>query len=175
METFDLLLAHADRTTSNIVESVVRKFCADRAILHSTHASRIDELSDAVVEQKFDLVIVGVDNLWLGEEFSRVNASTTDVMAALKQLKSVSAVPVIALSVTTRDELSYLNAGADYTMSRLNCSELKSAIERFSRLPSRQISAPAFNLELGNLWKRASNRFNSVLRSEKPAITITDP
>lgn len=167
MEIFNLLLAHSDRNTSNIIESLVRKFCGDRAILHCTHTSRVDELANTHSEEDFDLVVVGADNVWLGPEFSRKPASRTDVMAALKKLKSEYAVPIIALGVRTRDELSFLNAGADYTLSRVNCSELMSAIERLATLPSPQVETPRLALDLGSFWKRASNRFSSALRFEK--------
>ena len=125
MENIKLLLAHSDRRISNQIEVAVLDVCYDRAAVHSTRTSRLDELAHNGSLWDYDLIIVGAENLF--RDRTQQSWATTDQVAdAIASIRLNSSSPIIAYTRSEQASEALLQAGADTVLyNALDSEQLK--------------------------------------------------
>ncbi|HVV01934.1 MAG TPA: hypothetical protein VHH88_11270 [Verrucomicrobiae bacterium] len=165
-------MAHSDRTTSNLIESLARNLCRDRAILDCTRVERLDHFTAAAAEGGFDLIIAGVSNLLLRTAYWNTEASVCEAMAALRTVRALSQTPILAVGVPEADQWAVTQAGADIVMDTINCAELIREIKRSSAIFSPSPASSPSN-DFGQFWRRATLRVGNALGLEKVSFPFS--
>jgi CheY-like chemotaxis protein len=128
METIKLLLAHADRRLNNQMEVAVLDVCYDLAVVQPTRTARLDEFVRQGSLWEFDLIIVGVDNLYLNRS-EHEWVTPADVANAIRTIRSHSSTPIIALAANAEAREVLLEAGAHSVLkSPFKPEQLKSEV-----------------------------------------------
>src|SRR2546421_12800030 len=98
MDRITLLLANADRRTSNIVETAVLDVCYNQAVVECVRTARVDEFIQQSFLATYDLLIVAADGL-PAEPSRRAGWVTVEEDArAVEAIKEHSSTPLLALS-----------------------------------------------------------------------------
>jgi hypothetical protein len=111
MDTIKLLLAHADRRVTNLIEVAVLDVCYDQAAVQSTRTSRLDDFIRQGSLWDFDLIVVGAENLF-ADRNQQTWAGAEQVAQAIRTIRSQSSVPIIAIAQGTKSHDALLEAGA---------------------------------------------------------------
>jgi len=111
MDTIKLLLAHADRRVTNLVEVAVLDVCYDQAAVQSTRTTRLDEFVRQGSLWDFDLIVVGAENLY-AERGKQTWAGSESVVQGIRTIRSQSSVPIIAMTSCQELGEALLEAGA---------------------------------------------------------------
>jgi len=128
MDTIKLLLAHADRRITNLIEVAVLDVCYDQAAVQSTRATRLDEFVRQGSLWDFDLIVVGAENLF-ADRTQKTWASSEDVVKAIHTIRSQSSAPIIAIVLDTNSQEALREAGAHSVLkSPINCDQLKAEV-----------------------------------------------
>ena len=157
MHTLNLLLANSDYRVGNLIESLVRDVCGDRAILNCTRTFRVDELSEAGSREKFDLTVLSPEHLVPGPDRLHTRISIREAVTVIRTLKNFHKVPIIATAVSGKNQLALEEAGADLVLGLpFSCEQFKDGVRRFAPLPTEVAVTPETQLSLG--WKRTLQR-----------------
>ena len=125
MDTIKLLLAHADRRVTNLVEVAVLDVCYNRAAVQSTRTTRLDEFIRQGSLWDFDLIVVGAENLF-ADRNQRSWAGAEEVVNAIRTIRSQSSSPIIALCPNREAHQALLEAGAHSVVGMpFNSEDLK--------------------------------------------------
>ena len=128
MDTIKLLLAHADRRVTNLIEVAILDVCYDQAAVKSTRTTRLDEFVRQGSLWDFDLIVVGAENLY-ADRTQKSWASSEDVVKAIQTIRTQSSAPIIALSLNAKSQEALLEAGAHSVLRfPINCDQLKSEV-----------------------------------------------
>lgn len=125
MENIKLLLACSDRRISNQIEVAVLDVCYDRAAVHSTRTSRLDELAHQGGLWDYDLIVVGAENLFR-DRMQQAWATCEGVADAIANIRLQSSSPIVAYARSETACELLLQAGADTVLTDpLDCEQLK--------------------------------------------------
>lgn len=128
METIKLLLAQADRRTSNLVEVAVLDVCYDRAVVNSTRTARLDDFLRQGTLWDFDLIVVGAENLFVDRR-QQTWAEARQVAEAIESIRVHHSTPIVALANDPQCSEMLLEAGADAVLPLpLNTDQLKTEL-----------------------------------------------
>jgi hypothetical protein len=128
METIKLLLAHADRQVSNVVEKAVLDVFYDRAVIRSTRTSRLDELVHQGSLCDFDLIVVGTDSLFQDRQ-QQTSAPIVEVAKVIEEIRVKHSTPIVALTASSTNSELLLEAGVDTVLPLpLNAEQLKAEL-----------------------------------------------
>jgi hypothetical protein len=128
MDTIKLLLAHADRRVTNLIEVAVLDVCYDQAAVQSTRTSRLDEFVRQGSLWDFDLIVVGAENLF-ADRSQQTWAVAEQVAQAIRTIRSQNSVPIIAIAPGAKSHEALLEAGAHSVLDfPFNSERLKSEV-----------------------------------------------
>jgi hypothetical protein len=157
MHTLNLLLANSDYRVGNLIESLVRDVCGDRAILNCTRTFRVDELADVGSREEFDLIVLSPEHLAPGPERLHIRISIREAISVIRMLKNFHNVPTIATAVSGKNQLALEEAGTDLVLGLpFSCEEFKDGVRRFVTLPTEAPVTQETQMSVG--WKRAFQR-----------------
>jgi hypothetical protein len=145
-KTVNLLLANSEGRLSNIIETLVRDVCNDKAAVHCTRATHLDELDWHVSEDQFDLVIVIPEKLPLARKVPNPRCRYEKTADAIRTLKEKRATPTVAVGVPSEYQAALSAAGVDCVLDvPFKCDEVKSSVRELLYLPalSERESAPS--------------------------------
>jgi len=162
MYTLNLLLANSDRRVANLIESLVRDVCGERAILHCTRTVRVDELTEEGCREAFDLILLSPEHLAPGPDRPTARISMREAVTAIRTIKNFRTVPIIATAVSGQNVLALSEAGADLVLGLpFSCEELKAGVRRFARFPEEMPVMRESPLAAG--WKRTLQRLAGTM------------
>jgi hypothetical protein len=161
MHTLNLLLANSDCRIGNLIESLVRDVCGDRAVLHCTRALRVDELADNGARERYDLIILSPEQLAPGPDRPHARISIREATTVIRTLKNFHNVPILATTVA-KNQMALEEAGADLVLGLpFSCDEFKDGVRRLAPLPAAAPVGQETPLAVG--WKRTLQRLAGQL------------
>ncbi|HSU56647.1 MAG TPA: hypothetical protein VLT36_21485 [Candidatus Dormibacteraeota bacterium] len=171
MNTLNLLLATSDIRVGNLIENLLRQTCGDDTMLHCTRAAHVSEFTTFACEDNFDLVIFTPETLRPRPGNPAQNISTPDAITAVKTIKTLKSVPMIAVAVAAENEVQLSHSGVDVVLGRpFNCEQVKSAVRPFLPEPAPAIVelAQADDVVVG--WKRFVRRMSGALAASRSLL-----
>ncbi len=134
-KTVNLLLGNSDVRVSNLIEALVRDVCNNRAVVHCTRASRLDEVDQQVSQEKFDLVILVPEKLSAEKSRSGSDGCYAKAADSIRTLKNKARVATLAMGVPSEHQAELSNAGADCVLDvPFKCDEVKSSVRELLHL-----------------------------------------
>jgi hypothetical protein len=163
MERVNLLLANADRRTSNLIEAVILDACYNQAIVDCVRTARVDEFVHHASVTPLQLIVVVADGL-LAEPSRRASwVSVGEVANAIRAIKEQSSAPILALSTLPEHEVPLLEAGAEGVLNYpLNKDKLRSEVRRVLRLHEPAVAAEPASPSLAVPFLRLFQRLRSA-------------
>ena len=128
MDTIKLLLAHADRRVTNLVEVAVLDVCYDQAAVQSIRTSSMDEFVRQGSLCDFDLIVVGAENLFT-DRAQKTWARVDEVVKGIQTIRSQNSAPIIAIVPNAKSHEELLEAGVHRVLGfPFNAERLKSDV-----------------------------------------------
>jgi len=136
MNSVYVLLANSDRRTNNIIEVAIRDACYEQVHLECLTTFRLDEVLHRGCSDEFALIFLAADNLISGPPRYASHCGPSDVARAIRTIKKVRPVSIMAVGVLPQDEPLLLEAGAERVFGiLLDRDELKAEVRRALNLP----------------------------------------
>ncbi|SPE61362.1 hypothetical protein SBV1_670004 [Verrucomicrobia bacterium] len=131
MKTIKLLLGNSEVRFGNLIETLVRKGCADQAILECTRVAESGDLAQKGCEGAFDLIIAVPEKVRPDRRPQGTLGPFGETVRAISAIKAQRTTPVIALLSKEQEQAALIEAGADYVVGvPFNCEELKALVRQ---------------------------------------------
>lgn len=135
-KTVNLLLANSEGRVSNLIEALVRDVCDERAVLHCTRATHLEDFHRQVSEESFDLVILIPEKLPSVSTTPGPRSGYVKTADTLRTLKGKRRTPALAVGVPAQHQAALADAGADCVLDvPFKCEEVKSTVRELLHLP----------------------------------------
>ena len=113
MKSVYVLLANSNRRTNNLIEVAIRDACYEQVHIECLTTNQLDEVLHRGSSDEVELIFLASDNLVSGPPRHASHCSPADVSRAIRALKKMRSVCIMAVGVLPQDEPLLLEAGAD--------------------------------------------------------------
>ena len=144
LKTVNLLLGNSEGRVSNLIEALVRDVCDNRAVVHCTRATGLDEFNRQVSEEKFDLVILIPEKLLPTPNCRNCRGCYAGAADAIRAIKGQGPTPTLAVAVPPQHQAVLSEAGADCVLDLpFKCEQVKSSVRQLLHLALSSVEEPA--------------------------------
>ena len=138
MNTVHVLIANSDRRLNNLIEVAVRDVCYEHYLVECGITNRLDELLHRGSVSEFGLIFITPDHIVSGPTKRAPRVTIEKAAEAIRTIKGLRPVPIIAVGVRSPDEIPLLEAGADNVFGILfDRDEFRAEIRRVLNLNER--------------------------------------
>ena len=136
MRRINILLASAERRTSNALEAMVLDVCYEQVVAEITRTARIDELVNYGSRDGVALILITADHLLAEPSRRGAMVTNTEVLRAIRLIREHRTTPILAATLSSANEPALVDAGADFVSTGvvLNSDHIKPQLRRFLQL-----------------------------------------
>ncbi len=137
MRRINVLLASAERRTSNGLQAMVLDVCYEQAVVDITRTARIDELVNYGSRDGLALILITADHLLAEPSRRGAMVTNAEVLRAIRLLRQQHSTPIIAATLSAANEPALVDAGVDFVSTGvvLNADRIKPELRRFLHVP----------------------------------------
>jgi hypothetical protein len=163
MRQINLLVASAERRTTNALEALVLDVCYDQAVVETFRTTRIDELVRFGSRDDVHLIVISADHLLMEPSRRNAGADAADVLRAIRLIREHRSTPIVALIMSPVGEAPLLEAGADCVNVGLllDRDRIKSELRRMLIMPELVETVAPSRWSFG-AWLRGENRLKTA-------------
>lgn len=163
MRRINILLASAERRTSNVLEAMVLDVCYEQAVAAITRTARIDELVNYGSRDGLELIVITADHLLAEPSRRGAMVTNAEVLRAIRLIREHRSTAILAATLSAANEPALLDAGVSFVTTGLvlNSEQIKSELRRFLQVPVLAQETTSARGSLGS-WLRGYLRLKNA-------------
>lgn len=163
MRRINILLASAERRTSNALEAIVLDVCYEQAVAEITRTARIDELVNYGSRDGLELIVITADHMLAEPSRRGAMVTNAEMLRAIRLIREQRSTPILAATLSAANEPALVDAGADFVSTGLilNADRIKLELRRLLHVPVLAEEATPARGSFGS-WLRGYLRLKSA-------------